>query len=118
MSDVVKTEADDQAMPTPPDLAPLFKQQADKLKDAYKASSEAFSVFAKRDVQFATLTDAYQQEIIKVLTIAKAVVNPPTAIAAVPIVLAAANEAFAKAPLTELAVTALIEASFSAFKEK
>lgn len=118
MSYDVDNEADDQVMPTPPDLAPLFKQQAGKLKDVYKASSEAFSVFAKRDVQFAALTDAYQQEIIKVLTIAKAVVNPPTAIASVPVVLAAANEAFAKAPVTELAVTALIEASFSAFKKE
>ena len=103
-------------MPTPPDLSKLFQEQRDKLNNAYKESSKAFEVFTKRDVAFAALTTAYQQEIVQVLEIAKAVTTPVTAIASVPVVLAAANAAFAKAPVTEQTVTALIEDAFSAFK--
>ncbi len=108
----------DTEMPSPPDLTSLFKDQSDKLDQTYKASSAAFDVFAQRDAQFAALTSAYQQEIVKVLTIAQSVANPPMAIASVPLVLAAANEAFAKAPVTEQAVTALIEARFATFKQE
>lgn len=109
-------ETSETEMPTPPDLTSLFKEHKDKLDKAYKDSSAAFEVFKQRDAQFAALTDAYQQEIIQVFTIAKAVTTPPTAIASVPVVLAAANAAFAKAPVTEQAVIAMVEEAFSAFK--
>ncbi|MBL4907553.1 MAG: hypothetical protein JKX94_08885 [Sneathiella sp.] len=113
---VTAAESSDAEMPTPPDLSTLFQEQRDKLNNAYKESSKAFDVFNKRDVAFAALTTAYQQEIVQVLTIAKAVTTPVTAIASIPVVLAAANAAFAKAPVTEQTVTALIEEAFSAFK--
>ncbi len=109
-------EVSETEMPTPPDLTSLFKEHKAKLDQAYKDSSAAFDVFKQRDAQFAALTAAYQQEIVQVFTIAKAVTTPPTAIASVPVVLAAANAAFAKAPVTEQAVTAMVEEAFSAFK--
>lgn len=109
-------ETSETEMPRPPDLTSLFKEHKAKLDKAYKESSKAFEVFQKRDAQFAALTAAYQQEIIQVFTIANAVTTPPTAIASVPVVLAAANAAFAKAPVTEQAVAAIVEEAFSAFK--
>lgn len=110
------TDSDDgmnEDMPQPPDLTYLFQDQTQKLKKAFKASSDAFTVFSKCDATFGALTATYQLEIVSVLTTAKAVTTPPTAIASVPIVLAAANIAFAQALVTEQTMTSMIEQSFS-----
>ncbi|OUR78545.1 hypothetical protein A9Q83_06615 [Alphaproteobacteria bacterium 46_93_T64] len=108
-------DADD-AMPMPADLSALYQDHSKKLKDAYAESSAAFNVFKERDAQIGALSRAYQEEMVKVFTIAKAVSNPPTAIASVPVILALANETFAKAPITEAALTSMIEGTFAPFK--
>lgn len=105
-------------MPPPPDLTSLFEAQKEQLAKAQKQAQDAFKVFADRDAAIGKLTDAYQQELVAVFTIAKGVTTPPTAIAAVPPVLAAANKAFAQAPLTEQQVLGMIEEKFSPFKSK
>ena len=102
-------------LPAPPDLTSLFEAQKKQLSEAQKEAQDAFKVFADRDAVIGKLTDAYQQELITVFTLAKAVTTPPTAVAAIPPVLAAANKAFAQAPLTEQQVLALIEGKFAPF---
>lgn len=109
-------DTDEIEMPVPPDLSALYQEHREKLNEAYANSSAAFEAFKQRDAQIGALSQAYQEEIVKVFTITQAVVNPPTAIASVPLVLSAANEAFAKAPVTEAALKALIEGTFSPFK--
>jgi hypothetical protein len=103
-------------MPAPPDLGPLFQAQTDQLTKAHSQASVALKVFAERDAAIGQLTDTYQQEIIAVHTIAKAVTTPPTALAAIAPVLAAANAAFAQAPITEQSVRAMIVGAFAALK--
>ena len=103
-------------MPQPPDLTSLFEDQSNQLKEAQEKAQSAFSVFAERDEMIGKLTDTYQKELTTVFTIAKGVTTPPTAIAAVPPVLAAANAAFAQTPITEQSVQAKIEAAFAPFK--
>ena len=105
-----------EGMPEPPDLTALFEQQKEQLAKAQKDAQDAFKVFADRGAAIGKLTDAYQQELITVFTIAKAVTTPPTAIAAIPPVLAAANKAFAMAPLTEQQVISMIDAKFAPLK--
>ncbi|MBL4666715.1 MAG: hypothetical protein JKY04_05005 [Sneathiella sp.] len=109
-------KTNDDQLPMPPDLSALYQEHRSKLNEAYANSSAAFDIFKQRDAQIGALSQAYSQEIVKVFTIAQAVVNPPTAIASVPLVLAAANEAFAKAPVTEAAITGMIEGAFAPFK--
>jgi len=103
-------------MPSAPDLSALYQKHSDTLKGAYRQSGTAFDIFAERDAQVGALAHAYQDEMVKVFTIAKAVQNPTMAIASVPLVLAAANMAFAKAPVTEQSVTSLIEDAFKPFQ--
>ncbi|GLQ06237.1 hypothetical protein [Sneathiella chinensis] len=103
-------------MPPPPDLSAVFEEQQKKLSEAYAASQQAFQVFSQRDAEIGALTAKYQEEMIKVLTIAKAVQNPPMAIASIPVVLAAANQAFALAPVADLKLKTTIEAAFAPFK--
>ncbi len=104
-------------MPTPTDLSPLYQEQTKKLEEAQKAASKAFDIFKERDQKIGVLANSYQEEMVKVLAIAKAVSDPITAVASVPVVLAAANAAFAKAPVTEQAVIAAINASFEPLKK-
>ncbi len=104
-------------MPTPIDLSPLYQEQIDKLEEAQKAASQAFDVFKERDQKIGILANSYQEEMVKVLAIAKAVSDPITAVASVPVVLAAANTAFAQAPVTEQAIIAAVNASFAPLKE-
>ena len=110
-------EEENSEIPAPPDLSSLYQEQTEKLEDARKAVSKAFDVFKERDQKVGVLANSYQEEMIKVLAIAKAVTTPPTAIASVPVVLAAANTAFAQAPITEQAVIAAINASFAPLKK-
>lgn len=110
------TTKPDSHMPAPPDLTSLFDAQKTKISDAYKASSDAFKVFAARDAALTALTNVYNAEIIKVFGIAKMVTTPPTALASVPLVLAAANEALIQATVTDQTATSAIEAAFSEFK--
>lgn len=100
-------------MPSPPDLSELYQKQKDDLETAYKTATAAFDVFQQRDQQLAQLTSAYQAEIVKVLTIAKAVTTPATAVASIPVVLARANETFIRAPVTDQAIIAAINTSFA-----
>ncbi|MCG8491710.1 MAG: hypothetical protein MI743_08870 [Sneathiellales bacterium] len=100
-------------MPQPPDLSELYQKQKDELEKAFKTATAAYEVFQQRDQQLATLTDVYQAEIVKVLAIAKAVATPISAVASVPVVLAAANEAFAQAPVTDQAIIAAVNSSFA-----
>ncbi|MEH6401867.1 MAG: hypothetical protein V7750_00750 [Sneathiella sp.] len=116
MADEENKEAAESDMPSPPDLTSIYEEQKTKLEVAYKASSAAFDVFKARDAALSELTTAYNEEIIKVFEIAKKVTSPPTALVSVPLVLAAANEALAKATATDLAITSAIEAAFSEFK--
>lgn len=103
----------DEEMPEPPDLSELFQQQKEELEKAFQTATDAYDVFQQRDQKLATLTNVYQAEIVKVLTIAKAVTTPITAVASVPVVLAAANEAFVQAPVTDQAIIAAINSSFA-----
>ena len=73
-------------------------------------------MFKARDAALTELTIAYNEEIIKVLEIAKKVTTPPTALLSVPLVLAAANEALSMATVTDQVATSAIEAAFSKFK--
>ena len=112
----MSSDAQDE-MPSPPDLTSLFEEQSKTLKEAQAKAKAAFSVFAERDELIGKLTDTYQKELMTVFTIAKGVTTPPTALAAVPPVLVAANSAFAQTPITEQAVNAKIEAAFAPFKK-
>ncbi len=103
-------------MPTPPDLSALFDEQSESLKAAQAKAQSAFSVFAERDELVGKLTETYNKELMTVFTIAKGVTTPPTALAAVPPVLMAANAAFAQMPVTEQAALAKMEAAFTPFK--
>ncbi|WP_169570144.1 hypothetical protein [Sneathiella limimaris] len=85
-------------MPQAPDLKALFRQHQEELTSAHQKADQLLQSLRKKDEQTASLVDAYQKEIEQVQLIAKAVVNPPTAMAAVPAVLALANTTSAKAP--------------------
>ncbi|MEP3247323.1 MAG: hypothetical protein ABJN40_09665 [Sneathiella sp.] len=106
----------DAQMPEPPDLSALYQEQSQKLKQAQSEASQAFGVLRERDQKVGALANMYQEEIVKVLAIAKAVSDPISAVASIPVVLAAANAAFAQASITEQATIAAIDASFSALK--
>jgi|GEM_PF-3363635 len=116
MTDEENEDTADKHMPSPPDLASLYKEQKNKLEEAYKASSSAFDVFKIRDSALTELNAVYTEEIIKVFEIAKKVINPPTALLSVPLVLSAANEALSKATATDQVATSAIEVTFSEFK--
>ncbi|WP_169543051.1 hypothetical protein [Sneathiella aquimaris] len=106
----------DDAMPEAPDLSSLFEDHQAKLEAAQKASTNAFLVFQSRDAEVQALSATYEEEVMKVLMIAKAATTPQLAAAAVPVVLAAANKAFAQASVTELSATSAIEAAFQSLK--
>ncbi|WP_025899727.1 hypothetical protein [Sneathiella glossodoripedis] len=103
-------ESEDQsAIMTPPDFTDLFEKQTAALADAAKASNACFEAIRSQDKILETLSSAYSAEIEQVFTIAKAVKNPPMAIASVPVVLTLANTTFAKAFTSLAELTALFE---------
>lgn len=118
MTDDNTRPADDGGMdmPLPPDLGDLYREHQQKMQDAYAAARSAFDVFKFRDQQMQALIQTYETEMKTVFTIAKAVVNQPTAAASVAPVLAVANAAFMQGPATDALVSQKIRQSFSRFQ--
>lgn len=102
-------------MPVPPDIASLIEKQQKNLQAMYKASATMYKAYPARDQAFSTLGATLGAEITSVHVIADAVHSPDQALASIPLVLAAANTAFATIPLTEAAITATTEAATAKF---
>lgn len=112
MADVNDDNTDD-AMPTPPDLTSLFQKQTQQINEACRHANQAFSVFKTRDQDVASLTQSLNSEVNEVFMMAKAAKTPQLAMATIPPVLALANTAFAKVPVTDQKAQNEIQQAFA-----
>lgn len=112
-----ETENDQESMqmPAAPDIGALIQKQQKNLQAMYKASEKMFTAYPARDKALSSLGETLGIEITSVFTIAEAVHTPQQALASIPLVLAAANTAFASIPVTEAAITAKAETAVADF---
>ena len=102
-------------MPVPPDIDSLIQKQQKNLQSLYQASAEMYNAYASRDQLRSDLAASLADEINNVFTIAAAVKTSQQALVSIPLVLAAANSAFAGIPAAQENIEATTAAALTKF---